>query len=141
MRNVWFVCLVIAGAALLCIQVLVFHSWSASAEAAKPHAKVVSFNRGDKVIQQLLDGPPETVTMKSGLVTLAPGKSVGEHSTGPHEEMLVILAGHGEMSFKDGSKLELAANHAVYCPPETEHDVKNTGTETLRYVYIVASTK
>ena len=52
-----------------------------------------------------------------------------------------MLEGQGEMSFKDGSKLEVKANHALYCPPKTEHNVTNTGTALLRYVYIVASTK
>jgi mannose-6-phosphate isomerase-like protein (cupin superfamily) len=27
---------------------------------------------------------------------------------------------------------------ALYCPPSTEHDVFNTGTTTLRYVYVVS---
>ena len=75
----------------------------------------------------------------SGL--LAPGKSVGKHTTGQHEELLVILEGKGETSFADGSKLPVEAAHALYCPPETEHDVTNTGTGTLRYVYVVAAAK
>jgi mannose-6-phosphate isomerase-like protein (cupin superfamily) len=29
----------------------------------------------------------------------------------------------------------------VYCPPQTEHDVKNTGTGVLRYVHVVADAK
>jgi len=49
------------------------------------------------------------------------------------------LEGQGEMVFHDGSRLELKARTALYCPPETEHDVKNTGTSTLRYVYVVAN--
>ncbi len=108
---------------------------------ARPHPKVITFENTGKDIQPLLSGPPETVNMKSGYVTLAPGKSVGRHSTEQHEEMLVILAGQGEMIFKDGARLKIAANQALYCPPETEHDVRNTGTEPLRYVYIVANAK
>lgn len=111
------------------------------AQDEKPHAKVIPLQTNSNGIQQLLNGPPETVTMKSGFVTLEPGKSVGRHSTAQHEEMLVILAGHGEMVFGDGSKLAVAANQALYCPPETEHDVKNTGSDPLRYVYIVANAK
>ncbi len=79
--------------------------------------------------------------MKSGLEVLAPNQSVGKHSTGQHEELLIVLEGRGEMSFKDGSKLEVKANHAIYCPPDTEHDVTNTGRSILRYVYVVASTE
>ncbi len=79
--------------------------------------------------------------MRSGLVVLQSNQSVGKHSTGEHEELLVILEGKGEMIFKDGSTLPVEAQHALYCPPETEHNVRNTGAGILRYVYIVASTK
>jgi mannose-6-phosphate isomerase-like protein (cupin superfamily) len=133
-----FVCLL---AVLLSFPILLAGPPFALAEDAKPHAKVIPFESSGKDFQPLLSGPPETVTMKSGLVTLSPGKSVGKHSTGQHEEMLVILAGSGGMIFKDGSAMQIAANQALYCPPNTEHDVKNTGTGTLRYVYIVARTK
>jgi len=107
----------------------------------KPRAKVVELDSRGKSYLQVLAGPPESVTMKSGLEVLAPSQSVGKHSTGQHEELLVVLEGQGEMSFKDGSKLEVKANHAIYCPPETEHNVTNTGRSVLRYVYVVASVK
>jgi len=107
----------------------------------KPRPKVVELDSRGKDYLQVLAGPPESVTMKSGLEVLAPNKSVGKHSTGQHEELLIVLEGQGEMSFKDGSKLDVKANHALYCPPETEHNVTNTGRSVLRYVYVVASTK
>ena len=107
----------------------------------KPHAKVVELDSHGKDYLQVLAGPPESVTMKSGLEVLAPKQSVGKHSTGQHEELLVVLEGQGVMTFKDGSKLDVQANHALYCPPETEHNVTNTGSGVLRYVYVVASTK
>ena len=107
----------------------------------KPHAKVVALDKADNGILPILTGPPETVTMKSGYVVLEPGRSVGKHSTEHHEEMLIILEGEGEMRFDDGSKLELKPRTALYCPPETEHDVWNTGAGTLRYVYVVANAR
>lgn len=113
---------------------------AAEPEQQKPHPKVVKLDTEGKDYLQVLGGPPESVTMESGLVVLAPNKSVGKHSTLQHEELLVVLEGRGEMIFKDGSILPVEANHALYCPPETEHDVKNTGTGVLRYVYVVAST-
>lgn len=116
-------------------------SFSAEHEQAKPRAKVMKLDSSGKRHSLLLSGPPESVTMKSGLVVLEPNQSVGKHSTGNHEEMLVILEGKGAMLFKDGSKLDLQANLALYCPPQTEHDVVNTGSSVLRYVYVVASTK
>jgi len=79
--------------------------------------------------------------MRSGLVVLAPQKSVGSHSTGQNEEILIVLEGKGEMLFSDGHSLPVQASHAVYCPPHTVHDVKNTGPVELRYVYVVAHIK
>lgn len=114
---------------------------TAESQEAKPHPKVINLDAAGKDYLPILGGPPDSVMMKSGLEVLAPGKSVGKHSTGQHEELLVVLEGNGEMIFHDGSKLAVQANHALYCPPETEHDVTNTGTGTLRYVYVVASTK
>ncbi len=107
----------------------------------KPHARVVKLASTGKHDTLLLGGPPESVTMKSGLVILQPGQKVGKHSTGSHEEMLVILEGTGAMMFQDGTRLEVDPEHILYCPPQTEHDVTNTGSGVLRYVYIVASAK
>jgi mannose-6-phosphate isomerase-like protein (cupin superfamily) len=104
-------------------------------------AKVIALDVHGGDYLQLLGGAPESVTMRSGLVILAPQHSVGKHSTGQNEEILIVLAGKGEMMFKDKPSLPVEANHAVYCPPQTEHDVKNTGTEELRYVYVVAAAK
>ncbi len=105
-----------------------------------PRAKVVALDSSTKELS-VLNGPPESVGMRSGYIVLSPGKSVGKHSTGHHEELLVVLEGAGEMLFKDGSKLPVKANTAVYCPPETEHDVINSGSQVLRYVYVVAEVR
>ena len=86
----------------------------------------------------VLNGPPETVTMRSGYVTLRSRESVGRHSTAANEELLVVLSGAGEMCFPAHESLQLLAPCTAYCPPHTEHDVTNTGKEPLRYVYIVA---
>lgn len=114
-------------------------SWAQS--QTRPHTKVVALDRSENGILPILAGPPETVTMKSGYVVLDPGHFVGKHSTGQHEEILIVLEGHGEMLFHDGSTVELKAHTALYCPPETEHDVKNTGASQLRYVYVVADAR
>lgn len=103
--------------------------------------KVIPLESSGRDISPVLTGPPESVKMKSGLVVLAPGKSVGKHSTQQNEELLVVFEGHGEMTFYDGSKLPVKANSAVYCPPETEHNVTNTGTGLLRYVHVVSSAR
>jgi len=103
-----------------------------------PQAKVISHDVADKDYLQLLTGPPDSVTMRSGRVTLAPGKSIGRHSTGANEEILVILEGQGEMRISGGTTLNLTRSVVAYCPPNTEHDVYNTSSSVLRYVYVVA---
>ena len=107
---------------------------------SEKHPKLVRLDSAGEDYLPVL-GPPDSVSMISGLVVLAPGRSVGKHSTEHNEELLIVLEGKGQMSFGDGSAIPLEANHALYCPPETEHNVTNTGTGRLRYVYVVARTK
>jgi mannose-6-phosphate isomerase-like protein (cupin superfamily) len=76
--------------------------------------------------------------MRSGSIVLLPSKNVGKHSTGDNEEALVVFAGSGEMRMANGTILNLKPYVVAYCPPDTEHDVFNTGSEPLRYVYLVA---
>ena len=76
--------------------------------------------------------------MRSGLVVLTPGESVGVHSTADFEEVLVLFEGIGEMVTAGGPTLKLQAGMVAYCPPETEHDVINVGSGSLRYLYLVA---
>jgi oxalate decarboxylase/phosphoglucose isomerase-like protein (cupin superfamily) len=42
------------------------------------------------------------------------------------------------MLLGDGSVLQLKPHVVAYCPPDTEHDVRNTGDKPLRYLYVVA---
>ena len=86
----------------------------------------------------LLEGPPQTAGMRSGFVRLEPGKSVGWHSTGQNEESLVILHGHGDALIEGRPNQSFAAPGSVYIPPATRHNVTNTGSETLEYVFVVA---
>ncbi len=88
--------------------------------------------------QLLLDGPPQTCGMRCGRVVLKPEESAGEHTTGHHEEVLVILEGRGELWFRDFPSLAAEEGHLLYVPPETVHDVRNTGAAALRYLYLVA---
>ncbi len=109
--------------------------------SAKPVPKVIQIETGGQGYQELLGGPPESVTMRAGAVTLQPGQSVGKHGTENYEEFIVVLEGQGSMIVVDGPRLEMKAGAAVYCPPDTEHDVKNTGSVPLKYIYIVAKTR
>ncbi len=76
--------------------------------------------------------------MRSGFVRLKPGQSVGLHSTREQEEALVVLQGHGQAEVEGRDALPISARMLVYIPPRSRHNVTNTGTETLEYVYVVA---
>jgi mannose-6-phosphate isomerase-like protein (cupin superfamily) len=88
--------------------------------------------------QRLLPGQPQTHGMKSGRVHLEPGKSCGQHSTKENEELLVFLAGQGQVHIGNDQKLPVGAGKVAYIPPQTLHDVENAGSEALVYIYCVA---
>jgi len=114
---------------------------AAAQTGSKPASKVVELDPVAKEYTRVLGGPPETATMRSGYVVLEPSKSVGKHSTESYEEAVIVFAGVGEMRSSNGSVLKLKPYVVAYCPPDTEHDVVNTGTEPLRYVYVVAKAR
>ena len=111
----------------------------AQTKGLKPFITQLSDTTSD--YQRVFEGPPQTASMHSGLVVLAPSKSVGKHSTKDYEEAVVVLSGTGEFRITGGSTFTLSSNSVVYCPPNTEHDVVNTGTQTLRYLYIASRHK
>lgn len=88
--------------------------------------------------QRLLEGRPQTWGMRSGRVFLEAGKSCGQHSTKNHEELLVFLAGEGYLQIGEKERLAVGAGKVAYIPPETLHDVHNTGSGPLAYIYCVA---
>jgi len=88
--------------------------------------------------QKLLGGRPQTRGMRSGRVYLQPGESIGEHSTGQHEEVIVFLSGRGLALVGDNDTFEIGKGKIAYIPPHTTHNMKNTGDEPLIYIYCVA---
>lgn len=94
--------------------------------------------KGREKFTRVLAGAPETRGMKSGYVCLQPGQEVGVHKSEAREESVVILEGSADI-FIDG-KLALVAHadHLIYIPPETVHNIKNSSEKILRYVYVTA---
>lgn len=87
---------------------------------------------------ELLSGPPQSVAMRSGCVTLRADETVGWHTTGAREELIIVLAGTGEARFREKPAITVRAGEALYVPPQCEHDLASTGPEPLRYIYVVA---
>lgn len=88
----------------------------------------------------LLKGAPQTSGMRGGSVKLKPGESVGWHSTSANEEALVILHGRGVANIEGHPDVPLAEKMLAYIPPATRHNVNNTGSQVLEYVWVVAPT-
>jgi mannose-6-phosphate isomerase-like protein (cupin superfamily) len=54
---------------------------------------------------------------------------------------LVVLKGKGIVKLDGQSDIELFEREWVYIPPQTRHNVTNTGNDTLEYVWVVAPVK
>jgi quercetin dioxygenase-like cupin family protein len=109
--------------------------------AVQPEATVIKADMQGQDYARLLSGPPETYSMRSGAVTLQPGQTIGRHSTRANEEVIVVLEGEGALLLNEAQELPFKVGTIAYCPPDTEHDVKNTGSTVLRYIYVVARAK
>jgi len=109
-----------------------------SDEARAPEPCVMQLTVGTDGRRAVLGGPPQTAGMRSGVVVLQPGASVGRHNTGAREEIIVVLEGRGEVRVAGVPPLAVKAGTAAYVPPRRSHDVVNTGERPLRYVYVVA---
>jgi mannose-6-phosphate isomerase-like protein (cupin superfamily) len=93
---------------------------------------------GSPGFQRLLAGVPQTCGMKSGRVYLELGEEVGQHSTNQREEMLIFLSGTGQLIIEQGQTFHIGKGKISYIPPNTQHNIKNTGSEPLIYIYCVA---
>ncbi len=104
-----------------------------------PTAFVLEINN-EHNYQRLIPGVPQSCGMKSGRVWLAPGADCGQHSTEGNEEQLVFLAGQGT-ALIGNDKFPVGAGKICYIPPRTPHNIFNTGTEPLIYIFCVAPAK
>ena len=114
------------------VAVLLF---GAETAGPRPFARALDCPTGDC---PLLEGAPQTAGMRSGFVRLKPGATVGWHTTGAHEESLVILHGQGEALIDGQPSHRFTAPAFAYIPPMTRHNVRNVGQDSLEYVYVVA---
>ncbi|MCX7833036.1 MAG: cupin domain-containing protein [Ignavibacteria bacterium] len=73
----------------------------------------------------------------SGRVYLNVGCNVGEHSTENYEELVIILKGSGEVENQFKERYQIKEGQVIYIPPNSSHNVYNTGSEPLIYIYIV----
>ena len=91
--------------------------------------------------QRLLDKDSGSLGIKCGHVILKPGENVGEHTTAEREELVIVLKGGGEAVVDKEGILKIENNTLLYIPPETLHDIKNTGSNILEYIFITSLTQ
>ncbi|MGH9548317.1 MAG: cupin domain-containing protein, partial [Terriglobales bacterium] len=53
-------------------------------------------------------------------------------------EALVVLQGQGKAEVEGREAVLISSRMLAYIPPRSRHNVTNTGTEMLEYVYVVA---
>lgn len=70
------------------------------------------------------------------LSEMAPG-CVHDKETHEVEHGFFIIRGHGIISI-NGEDYEIGPDMAIYIPPRAVHQMKNTGTENLKYIVIYA---
>lgn len=97
--------------------------------------------KGAQRFLRLLGDSNKTKGLKSGLVTLKPKELIGEHKTENKEEVLIILKGSATVYFGKNKSLKAVKNSFVFIPAQTLHNVKNSGTKLLQYVYVTTQLK
>lgn len=94
--------------------------------------------KGKQRFLRLLGDSKKVKGLRSGLVTLKPKEFIGEHKTENKEELIIILKGSAIVYFGKNKKFNASKNSCVFIPPETLHNLKNSGNRILQYVYVTA---
>jgi len=98
--------------------------------------KIISYDPASDQYQGLLDGEKDSVAFYSGFVTLEPNSRGELHSTEEYEEMIIVLQGEGQLNITNQESLKVSFGKVAYVPPHTEHQMKNTGREIFKYIYV-----
>jgi mannose-6-phosphate isomerase-like protein (cupin superfamily) len=113
-------------------------NFDVACDANLPHKAIVIELNNAEDYQPLLEGVPQTAGMRSGRMFLKPGQHCERHSTEAHEEMLIFLAGSGRVLLDGGVVLDVSRGRIAYIPPYLTHEVHNTGSVPLVYIYCVS---
>jgi mannose-6-phosphate isomerase-like protein (cupin superfamily) len=102
-------------------------------------AEAIVRELNDKPEYQRLVQAPQTLGLKAGKVHLMTGADCGRHSTEDKEEILVFLRGRGLALIGENEEksFEIGEGKVIYIPPETAHNIKNTGSGPLIYIFVV----
>jgi mannose-6-phosphate isomerase-like protein (cupin superfamily) len=103
--------------------------------------KIITFNPDTTSYQEIMNGEKDSTIFYSGVVTIFPSDSGHVHSTEIYEEMIVVLEGEGQVRITKQQNLDLKFGNIAFIPPNTEHQVFNTGIKNFKYIYIATKSK
>lgn len=69
------------------------------------------------------------------LSVVAPGKATHAPHSHAEDEFFFVLEGRAEF-FMNGERRAVGPMTSLYCPPRSEHGIRNAGPDTLRYLVI-----
>jgi mannose-6-phosphate isomerase-like protein (cupin superfamily) len=69
------------------------------------------------------------------LSVVAPGDATHAPHAHAEDEFFFILEGRAEF-FMNGERRTVGPMTSLYCPPRSEHGIRNAGSDTLRYLVI-----
>jgi mannose-6-phosphate isomerase-like protein (cupin superfamily) len=102
-------------------------------------ARAIKLDSKDRYTRLFSVKNSNAMSLRSGHVVLQENENIGEHNTGSSEEVIIALEGKGRLYAKGCEALDLEEGTALYVPPDTVHDVKNSGKGVLRYVYVTCA--
>ena len=102
----------------------------------RPAPKIIKLDSNERYTRLFSAKYGSAVSFRSGCVLLKKGESIGEHNTEDAEEILIILEGKGHLLLGKDERFAFEKGTALYIPPDTVHDVKNTEEEILKYIFV-----
>jgi mannose-6-phosphate isomerase-like protein (cupin superfamily) len=106
-----------------------------------PNPRIMSFNPDSNLNQSIFKGEKDSVVFYSGVVTLFPDSSAELHNSEIYEEMIITLEGEGELRVPNKGIFPVKFGKIALVPPNTDHQMLNTGTKNLKYIYIATKAK
>ena len=82
--------------------------------------------------------PHGSKILKAGRVVLFPGEEIGEHTTDKREEIIIVLKGIATLARGD-KEIVLNRGDTHYIEEGILHNVKNTSSDELEYIYVVCN--
>jgi len=82
--------------------------------------------------------PKDHAIKEIGWMTLQPGDSIGYHQHITNEDTYIIVSGEGVFTDADGKEKPVKAGDVTIARKGNSHALKNTGTEPLIFLDIIA---